>query len=310
MFRVRQQVGCTDEVVELCKGKDFSEDGAVRVALLDTGIAPHPDFEGRIDVFRDFLHGREHIYDDSGHGTHVAGCVGGSGGASAGRYRGICPYVHLIAGKVLDKNGDGNMDNMRRGIEWILDNREKYQIRILNISIGIGHIENEERMQGLLKAVDEAWDEGLVVVCAAGNMGPEPMTISPLGAGRKVITVGCHEGGYFREKRSLCETYSGRGPSPFAVKKPDVVAPGTDIVSCNAAFRLNFRGYKNAYVKKSGTSMATPIVTGAAALLLQKYPELTNEQVKRKINYSATDMHEPWTKQGWGMVNIEKLIKN
>ncbi len=309
MFRVRQQIGCTDDIVDFCRRREFSQENAIRVAVLDTGIGNHPDFEGRIDAFRDFLHGIERIYDDSGHGTHVSGCIGGSGKLSGGMYKGICPFAHLIVGKVLDRNGDGNMEDMRRGIDWILENRERYRIRILNISIGIGHIEKEERMQELIRAVDEAWDQGLVVVCAAGNMGPEAMTISPLGASKKVITVGCHEGGYFAGKRSLCEDYSGRGPSPFAVKKPDVVAPGTDIVSCNVACRANFRGYKNAYIKKSGTSMATPIVAGAAALLLQKNPELSNEQVKRKINYSATDLHEPWTKQGWGMVNVSKLIK-
>lgn len=309
MFRVRQQIGCTDDVLESCMGKEFKEENAVRVAVLDTGIGNHPDFEGRIDAFRDFLHGVGHNYDDSGHGTHVAGCIGSSGKASGGMYKGICPFAHLIVGKVLDRNGDGNMDDMRRGIEWVMDNREKYQIRILNISIGVGHIESEDRMQQLLQAVDEAWDQGLVVVCAAGNMGPEAMSISPLGAGKKVITVGCHEGGYFKGKHSLCEDYSGRGPSPYAVKKPDVVAPGTDIVSCNVACRPYFRGYKNAYIKKSGTSMATPIVSGAAALLLQKNPELSNEQVKRKINYSATDLQEPWTKQGWGMINISRLMK-
>ncbi len=309
MYRVRQQIGCTDEIMDSCRGRDYREGTAVRVAVLDTGIGRHPDFDGRVDAFRDFLHGGDRVYDDSGHGTHVSGCIAGSGKASGGMYKGICPYAHLIVGKVLDKNGDGNMDDMRRGIEWVLENRKKYRIRVMNISIGIGHIENEEKMQELLRAVDEAWDEGVVVVCAAGNMGPEPMTISPLGSSKKVITVGCHEGGYFIGKHSLCEDYSGRGPSPFAVKKPDVVAPGTDIISCNAGCRSGFRGFKNAYVKKSGTSMATPIVSGAAALLLQKYPELSNEQVKRKINYSATDMHEPWTKQGWGMVNIDRLIQ-
>lgn len=308
MYRVRQQIGCTDDIMDSCRwGNGKGE--AVRVAVLDTGIGRHPDFEGRVDAFRDFLYGRDNIYDDSGHGTHVSGCIAGSGKASGGMYKGICPYARLVVGKVLDKNGDGNMEDMRRGIEWVLEYRKRLRIRVLNISIGIGHIENEEKMGELLKAVDEAWEEGIVVVCAAGNMGPEPMTISPLGSSKKVITVGCHEGGYFTGKRSLCEDYSGRGPSLFAVKKPDVVAPGTDIISCNVACRASFRGYKNAYVKKSGTSMATPIVSGAAALLLQKYPELSNEQVKRKINYSATDLHEPWTKQGWGMVNVERLIQ-
>ena len=309
MFRVRQQIGCTDEVVDSCRGRNLSKENSIRVALLDTGISSHPDLAGRVDAFYDFLRGGKNAYDDSGHGTHVAGCIGGSGKVSGGMYKGICPWCRLIVGKVLDRNGDGNMDDMYRGVEWVLENKDRYRIRVLNISIGIGHIENEEKMQELLEIVDEAWKSGIVVVCAAGNMGPDPMTLSPLGASKRVITVGCHDGGFYSGKSSLCESYSGRGPSPYAVKKPDVVAPGTDIISCNAACRPSFRGYRNAYLKKSGTSMATPIVSGAAALLLQKYPELSNEQVKRKINYSATDMHEPWTKQGWGMVNVGRLIR-
>lgn len=308
MFRVRQQIGCTDELTSSCIRGGYSENDAVRVAVLDTGISNHPDFENRIDAFYDFLHGAKNIYDDSGHGTHVAGCIGGNGKASNGMYRGISPYCHLIVGKVLDKNGDGNMEDMIRGIEWVIENKERYRIRILNISIGIGYIEDEDRMHELLHAVDTAWDRGIVVVCAAGNMGPGPMSISPLGSSKKVITVGCHDGGYFSGKSSRCEDYSGRGPSPYAVKKPDVVAPGTDIISCNAGCRPSFKGYKNSYTKKSGTSMATPIVSGAAALVLQKYPLLTNEQVKRKINYTATDLNEPWTKQGWGMINLKKLL--
>ncbi|WP_342756168.1 S8 family peptidase [Kineothrix sedimenti] len=308
MFRVRQQVGCTDELVASCNIGRNGEVDDIRVAVLDTGVGSHPDLEGRVEAFYDFLHGGRTAYDDSGHGTHVIGSIGGSGKASGGMYKGIAPYCRLIVGKVLDENGDGNIDNMRKGIEWVLDNRERYKIRVLNISIGIGHIDDKSRMNELIHTVDAAWDSGIVVVCAAGNMGPEPMTISPLGASKKVITVGCHEGGFFSGKSSLCEDYSGRGPSPYAVKKPDVVAPGTDIISCNVACRSTFRGYKNAYTKKSGTSMATPIVSGAAALLLQKYPFLTNEQVKRKINYSATDLHEPWTKQGWGMVNVGRML--
>lgn len=134
-------------------------------------------------------------------------------------YKGICPWCRLIVGKVLDRNGDGNMDDMYRGVEWVLENKERYHIRVLNISIGIGHIENEDRMHELLEIVDVAWNSGMVVVCAAGNMGPEPMTLSPLGSSKKVITVGCHDGGFYSGRSSLCESYSGRGPSPYAVNR-------------------------------------------------------------------------------------------
>ena len=303
MLRVRWQVGCSDELVESC-GK-----AGITVAMLDTGVAFHPDFDHRIIDFKDFVNGKSKLYDDSGHGTHVAGCICGSGVVSNGRYKGIAPYSRLVVGKVLDYKGDGLIENMAQGIEWVLERKAELDIRVLNISIGMGEKAEEERINRLLSLVERAWNEGLVVVCAAGNMGPEPMSLSPLGASRQVITVGCHEGGYFGNRDHLCENYSGRGPSPYAMKKPDLVAPGTDIISCNAGIARRGRYYRNAYVAKSGTSMATPIVSGAAALLLQKYPFYTNAQVKQKLQYTAMDLNEPWNKQGWGMVRIDRLLK-
>lgn len=303
MLRVREQVGCSNEVIASCGSR------GVTIAVLDTGVAYHPDFDNRIIAFKDFVNGRNEIYDDSGHGTHVAGCLCGSGLLSAGKYRGIAPASNLVVGKVLDENGDGHIESMSAGINWILDKQREYDIRILNISIGMGENSNEERMKSLLALVDEAWKSGLIVVCAAGNMGPEPMTISPLGARKEVITVGCHEGGYFGNRKHLCEDYSGRGPSPYAIKKPDIVAPGTDIISCNARIEKRGRFYKNGYIAKSGTSMATPIVSGGLALLLQKYPFYSNERAKQKLLYTARDLNEPWNKQGWGMIQIDRLLK-
>lgn len=303
MFRVRKQIGCSESLLASCKNK------GIAVAVLDTGIGYHPDFGSRILSFKDFVHDKTDMYDDSGHGTHVAGCICGSGYASDRRYRGIAPDSFLVVGKVLDKKGDGIIENMVNGVTWVLENKEKYNIRVLNISIGMSDTVDRVRMNKLLVMVDQACEEGLVVVCAAGNTGPELMTISPIGARKNVITVGCHEGGYFGNRDYLCENYSARGPSPFAYKKPDVVAPGTDIISCNVKIEQRGRKYRNAYIAKSGTSMATPIVSGGLALLLQKHPQLTNEQAKKKLQFSATDLMEPWHKQGFGMINVERMLR-
>lgn len=302
MNRVRKQVGCSDHIQENIATQNVS------VAILDTGIGTHPDFDNRVIAFADFVNGRQGSYDDSGHGTHVAGCVGGSGFASRGLYKGMAPTCQLCIGKVLDHNGEGSIDSMYRGLMWVLQNRMRYQIRVLNVSLGIGDSGEKDRMNELIGLLDAVWEQGIVVVCAAGNNGPKEGTISPLGSSRKVITVGCHEDGYFGARRDLCENYSGRGGRDMLYRKPDVVAPGTDIVSCNIQCRGNYRnGFRNAYTRKSGTSMATPVVSGASALFLQKYPYMNNEQVKRKMVYSARDLGDAWSKQGWGMLNMEEM---
>lgn len=294
MYRVRKQLGCSERLQQSCKGP------AVTVAVLDTGIYQHPDLADRIVAFQDFVNYRSGVYDDSGHGTHVAGCIGGSGLMSKGKYKGIAPQCLFCIGKVLDRNGEGSIDSMYRGLLWVLQNRVHYHIRVLNISVGIGDPDEEGRIMEVVDLLETVWKSGIIVVCAAGNAGPGNGTISPLGNSREIITVGCHEGGYFGNRRGLCESYSGRGDQNDIIRKPDIVAPGTDIISCHN------RG--GSYVKKSGTSMATPIVSGAAALLLQKYPYMNNEQVKRRMVYSARDLGEPWNKQGWGMLDIQRLF--
>lgn len=183
MNRVRKQVKCKDDIQRNIATEEIA------VAILDTGIGRHPDFGKRILTFVDFVNGRQASYDDSGHGTHVAGCVGGNGYASHGLYKGIAPACRLCVGKVLDQNGEGCVESMHRGLEWVLKNYARYQIRVLNVSLGIGSNGEMEHMEGLVELLDAAWEEGIVVVCAAGNNGPREGTISPLGCSRRVITV-------------------------------------------------------------------------------------------------------------------------
>lgn len=300
--RVKKQLRCSDRMQwQVATEK-------VTVAVLDTGIKAHPDFDDRIIAFGDFVHGRQTLYDDSGHGTHVAGCIGGSGRLSGGRFSGIAPTCRLCVGKVLDEKGEGSIETMYNGLLWVLENRIRYRIRVLNISVGIGESGTKERMKELTDLLESVCEQGVVVVCAAGNNGPAEGTLSPLGESRSVITVGCNEDGFFGARKDLCENYSGRGGDDLPYRKPDLVAPGTDVVSCNVNWYRDKRGvYRDAYIKKSGTSMATPIVSGAAALFLQKFPYSNSEQVKRRLIYSARDLGEEWSKQGWGMPDLEKM---
>ena len=280
----------------------------VGIAFLDTGIFPHRDFSEpflRIAAFMDFVRGRQFPYDDNGHGTHICGIAAGSGAASGGRYRGIAPGSRLIAGKVLDEHGDGSVKAVLKGISWIIDNRFKYGIRILNISIGAEAGEKPADSALLVQYVEKAWDSGLVVVVAAGNNGPRPMSVTAPGTSPKVITVGSSDdSGRVRIHGETVCSYSGRDTRSRVVLKPDVVAPGSNIISCAAGRTFG----QHAYANRSGTSMATPIVSGAAALLLEKYPELDNNTVKHRICQSCDDLGFSHSRQGFGQINIQKLL--
>nr|WP_330393447.1 S8 family serine peptidase [Anaeromicropila populeti] len=148
----------------------------------------------------------------------------------------------------------------------------------------------------------------------AGNGGPKPKTIGAPGISRKIITVGASDDDVSVDLMgSTAKNYSGRGPTEACVKKPDIVAPGSNIVSCNlirrnTGFLWGIRP-SGSYIAKSGTSMSTPIVSGAIALLLCKYPDMTTREVKIRIKNCAEDLGWPHEKQGWGLLNIEKLLK-
>ena len=154
--------------------------------MTQEGAFPHIDFDNRIWCFQDFVNGRTKPYDDNGHGTHVLGIIGGSGAAGKGKIQGIAPKCGLIPIKVLDKKGNGSKEKVLRAFQWILENKDCYNIRIVNISVGTTRREGHE---DLIRAVEDVWDAGLVVVAAAGNMGPGRCSITAPGSSRKIITV-------------------------------------------------------------------------------------------------------------------------
>lgn len=298
---VKQSVGywCEDIVKRDYLG------GGICAAILDTGIAGHPDLRDRIADFRDFTGGGSVHRDDSGHGTHVAGILAGDGKVSGGVYAGMAPEAELLIGKVLDREGNGNVGDVLGGIDWILKNKEKSRVRIVNISVGTQPDLAWEQKQRFLEAVEELWDQGLVVVVSAGNYGPGEGTVAVPGNSRKVITVGVPDTEVrtsSRRKNNI--NYSGRGPTGACIVKPDVFAPGTGIISCNA--RYGHPG-EHPYIMKTGTSMAAPVVSGAIACLLSKYPDMTNVEVKLKLRSSCVKC--PGTGAGWGLLNVEKLLK-
>lgn len=274
-------------------------------AILDTGIALHPDLKDRVTGFRDFTGSSIKCRDDSGHGTHVAGILAGNGISSGGTYAGMAPRTDLLIGKVLDREGNGNVDNVISGIQWVMESAVSCGIRIVNISVGTQPDLAQSQKDRLQKAVEELWDMGLIVVVSAGNYGPRSGTVVVPGNSRKVITVGVPDSpSSFSRSRRERINYSGRGPTNECVIKPDIFAPGTGILSCNS--RFSFPG-EPPYIMKSGTSMATPVVSGALACLLSKYPDMTNVEVKLKLRESC--MKIPGTESGWGLLNVEQLMQ-
>lgn len=287
---------------------DFHRQGitgkGVGIAIVDSGLCDHPDFASRIIGWYDPLTGYRHPYDDSGHGSHVAGIAAGDGSLSRGRYAGIAPEANLIGVKVLDHKGGGSIANTLRGIRWILQNYRQLNIHIVNISIGANGENAFIEDSDFVWQVNQLWDNGIVVVAAAGNKGPGRYTISAPGNSRKIITVGASDTWHTPGNKS--QSQSGTGPTLACIKKPDVVAPGSHIVSCTQYHR----GGKNSiYAIKSGTSMSTPIVSGAIALLLSKYPDLTPKEIKIRLKNSSTDLHLPHERQGWGLLNLHHLLK-
>lgn len=274
-------------------------------AILDTGVQMHPDLKDRIIGWKDMVKHREELYDDNGHGTHIAGIIAGNGACSNGIYAGIAPKSKIVSIKVLDFAGNGKIDDVIEGIKFVLEMQEKWNIQIVNISMGTKRHEGQKDEEELLEWVERMWDAGLVVITASGNMGPDYGSVTIPGASKKVITVGACDAIY-NKRRPNPNFYSGCGPTEECVIKPDICAPGNRIFSCN--FRYPLRSTKP-YIAKTGTSMATPVIAGATALLLEKYPKMRNVEVKMRLWESADDMGFCENNQGHGLINIGKYLK-
>ena len=297
MRKVRMDLG-----IDRIHMEGITGDGVVG-AVLDSGISTHPDFGDRIIYFKDFINGRQSPYDDEGHGTHVTGIICGNGKLSRGMMKGIAPKTKIVALKVLNEKGMGKECDVIEGLHWIVDNGRDYGINVVNISFGTLGNDKEENKR-LLDEVELLWDLGYVVVAAAGNNGPGPSSISTPGDCKKIITVGADNDNLkMIVNGKVTYHYSGRGPTKQCILKPDIVAPANGIFSC-----CNLWEKRYLYVAKSGTSMATPIVTGGACLMLEKNKNLSNAECKKIIKATADDMKMDRNRQGWGKINIMKAL--
>lgn len=285
MDRVRKFIHAEEKDIGPWNGE------GITAAILDSGIVMHPDLKDQVVGFRDFLNGYRLPYDDCGHGTHVAGILAGNGRCSGGRYRGIAPGCRIVTAKVLDQNGEGTISDMIRGLDWILNKKDLYEIRALNISVSMNKVDKKEEIRTLLHLLEEVWKEGIFVTAAAGNHESVSKSLSVLGNSSGVITVGSYE----ESERYLRE-------------KPDILAPGDEVYSCSSDFRITSGKCRNSYVAKRGTSMATPMVTGTAVLCMQKFKWYDNEQVRKKIFWAARDFGINKNEQQCGLLHVGRTL--
>jgi serine protease AprX len=302
----------------------FGFDGTgVGVAVIDSGIALKRDLmhsdgaTSRVVYSESFVAGQT-ATDVYGHGTHVAGIVGSNGKSSSGllftrTFKGIAPNVNLINLRVLDADGAGDESGVIAAIERAIALKSTYNIRVINLSLGHPVFESY-KLDPLCQEAEAAWKAGIVVVTAAGNAGRDNSmgtngygTIASPGNDPHVITVGAmNTHGTFSTADDTIASYSSKGPTLIDhIVKPDLVAPGNGVVSLMAPnstlaakypatlvstlfYQTIGLGNSGEYLRLSGTSMATPVVSGAAALLLQQHPGLTPDQVKARLMKSAT----------------------
>lgn len=289
----------------------------INIAVIDTGVYPHPDLTrpvNRIVAFKDWIHGRQKPYDDNGHGTHIAGDCAGNGWKSKGKYRGPAPEAGIVGVKVLDRQGSGFDSTIIKGIEWCILHRKRLKLRILSMSFG-GAVNIVCSDDPLCQAVEKAVRAGLVAVIAAGNSGPRRRTIESPGSAPSAITVGAvDDHRSIRQADDSVMWYSSRGPARGGRSKPDLVAPGETIVSLRAPRSTLDREYPylrvgTDYFILSGTSISTPLVSGAAAQLLQRNPSLSPRQVKETLKRNAFRLGLGANIAGSGIVNVRFLLK-
>ncbi len=326
----------------------------VGIAVVDSGVHPHRDLANqgdggtRILASVNFAEDNPTSDDLCGHGTYVAGVAAGNGAASTGQpyfrtFYGVARQANIVNVRVLDSAGSGTVSDAIAGIQWVVNNRSRYNIRVMNLSLG--HPVGESyTTDPLCQAVEAAWKSGIVVVCAAGNGGrlnANPAsgmsnggygtaygTIQSPANDPYVITVGAMKSTDGSRQDDTIATYSSRGPSRLDfVLKPDIVAPGNQVISLEvnnsyldaayastnevptSAYRTNGNDKSsNKYFRLSGTSVSAPVVSGAAALLLQRDPSLTPDTVKARLMLTADKWGADPLTYGAGYLNIPAAL--
>lgn len=275
----------------------YRQGQGIGVAVVDSGINPNGDLYTTMGVNRQVAnvrynsdYNRSHS-DGYGHGTHVASIVGGDGSESNGKYIGVAPMVNIINVKVSNDNGSATAKDVILGLQWVLQNKSQYNIRVVNMSLN-SSVAESYHTSPLNAAVEILWFNGIVVVVSAGNQGNG--AIYAPANDPFVITVGAtNDQGTTGLSDDIVASFSAYGTTSNGVQKPDLVAPGTNIIARLVNTNMGLASahptnlVNNHYFRMSGTSMAAPMVSGAVALLLQDEPTLTPDQVKYRLMTTA-----------------------
>ncbi len=293
----------------------------VGVAVIDTGLMKVKDYSGpnpgqsRVVAQQSFI-GSSDTGDGYGHGTHIAGIIGGdswwSDPSVRGSYVGAAPDANLLNLKVADGTGQTYTSDIVLAFEWAIAHRAQYNIRVINLSM-TSTVPESYHTSILAAAAEQAWFNGILVVVAAGNNGPNSMVFAPADD-PFVVTVGATDSnGTMGPADDFMAPWSGSGTSPDGVTKPDVVAPGRYIASTMSAgsqFQKHYpsRVVDQHYIWMSGTSMSTAVVSGVAALIFQSHPTWTNDQVKWLLEQTATHLNVDPVTQGAGEINAYAAV--
>lgn len=272
----------------------------VTIAVLDTGIVKLPSIKkdadgnsGRVVAWADMIESSDKPVDPNGHGSHVAGVMVNSDLGGDDHWNGVAPNADLVAIRVLDENGYGTYESVIAGLQWVVDHKDEYNIKVVNLSL-VSEVQAPYWADPLSQAVTAAWANGLTVIVAAGNEGPSPMSISSPGNNPYAITVGAFTDAYTPDDWSddYIADFSSAGPTLDGFTKPDLVAPGGHIASITPQNSVLNDQYPDGklpanYFQMAGTSQATGVTSGVAALILSNDPSLSNDQVKMRLLSTA-----------------------
>ena len=288
-----------------------ADGSGVGVAVLDTGVVAMPDLANQVAYRVDFTPEEDGL-DRYGHGTHMSGIVAGDGTSSGGQYVGVAPGAHIVSVKVAGFNGATDVSVVIAGLQWVINHKSQFNIRVLNLSFGTDS-KQPYSIDPLDYAVERAWKTGITVVVSAGNRGPNAGTVDKPADDPYVISVGAAD---TKQTTSASDDtvapFSAHGPTQDGFAKPDVVAPGISIVSVRDPNSTVDQMHPlarvgDSYFKGSGTSQAAAIVSGIAALMLQRNPLLTPDQVKATLMRTATRLpNQPGS--GAGEVNAGAAV--